>query len=357
MKTVVSNHMIAHLWAHQSQERAKSGNGNFWFNETTIYSYQTPIANFVTAPSGERVALISEDRYSPTTGQHISMINDALGYGHDRIVFDVPFIGKMGGWTYSCRKQLNASGDIHISNLAALLKRYHDAIATAGRARNLSDWVKARARELLSTAQAYAELFQVPLETVDFDADWQAVEAKHAGRRTPEAKAKAEKAKARRIERARRDYREVRGIYGENWHDTGYHHLGTFAREGIFTDEDRVARTERISLIAADKITAWRQGRGVSLPWREGGALLRVRGPNIETSRGAVFPAEHGKKAFALIAACRKQGREYQRNGHTIHLGPFALDRISATGDVHAGCHFVPWTEIELTARTLGLIP
>jgi hypothetical protein len=79
MKTVVSNSMVAHLWAHQSQDTARSGNGNIWFEGTTLYSYRTPIANFVVSPKGKHVALISSQGYSPTTGGHLRDASRALG--------------------------------------------------------------------------------------------------------------------------------------------------------------------------------------------------------------------------------------------------------------------------------------
>lgn len=36
-----------------------------------------------------------------------------------------------------------------------------------------------------------------------------------------------------------------------------------------------------------------------------------------------------------------------------MHLGVYALDRIEVNGTVHAGCHVVPWPEIERIAAEL----
>jgi hypothetical protein len=127
----------------------------------------------------------------------------------------------------------------------------------------------------------------------------------------------------------------------------------------LFNDDDHKAREARIAEINADKIKAWREGVNVRLPHEyDAGALLRLSrdGTTIETSWGATFPTEHGTKAFSAIKAVRESGREYVANGHRIHLGHFVIDRVTAEGDVFAGCHKVKWQEVEGIARQLNLI-
>jgi hypothetical protein len=106
MKTVVSNSMVAHLWAHQSQDTARSGNGNIWFEGTTLYSYRTPIANFVVSPKGKHVALISSQGYSPTTGGHLRDASRALGSYDNKVApsFHVPYVGVNGGMAPSAER-------------------------------------------------------------------------------------------------------------------------------------------------------------------------------------------------------------------------------------------------------------
>lgn len=350
MKTVVTNAMVAHLWAHQSQDTARSGNGNIWFEGATLYSYRTPIANFVTTPRGERIALVSSQGYSPSTGGHLHDVESALGHGDNRVApsFHVPYVGMTGGISP------RPDGDIHELNAASLLADYNRSIVSARRSRDpLSEWNRDYIHGKLTIVQQYIETFGVTLELPNFADDWQTVIDAFARRNTPEALVKKERERAKRTGRARRDYREVKGIYGAHWRDS---YAYRYNHKSIFTEDDHVAREAVLNVINADKISAWRNGHSISLPWNNTTAHLRVKGDNIETSRGAVFPVEHGKKAFALIAMCREHGREYVRNGHTIHLGSFAIDRVSSNGDVHAGCHFVAWSEIEHVARELGLV-
>jgi hypothetical protein len=82
--------------------------------------------------------------------------------------------------------------------------------------------------------------------------------------------------------------------------------------------------------------------------------MLRVIGDEVETSLGARFPRAHAIRGLAFVRAVRASGREYVSNGHAIHLGNYAIDRIEPDGTVHAGCHVVRWEEIERIAPELS---
>lgn len=101
----------------------------------------------------------------------------------------------------------------------------------------------------------------------------------------------------------------------------------------------------------AQQIREWRAGERshVSSP----DTMLRIVGSDVETSRGARFPVAHACKGLTLVEACVSSNREWVRNGHTLHLGHYQIDRIEANGTVHAGCHIVPYPEISLIAPKL----
>ena len=82
---------------------------------------------------------------------------------------------------------------------------------------------------------------------------------------------------------------------------------------------------------------------------------LRVKGDELQTTRGARVPLAHAVKAFRVIKRLHDKGQAYQRNGHTIHLGHFALDSIDTAGNVTAGCHTVAWEEIARVATLAGV--
>ena len=96
-------------------------------------------------------------------------------------------------------------------------------------------------------------------------------------------------------------------------------------------------------------IDRWAFG-GYDLPIR-----LRVKGDELQTSRGASVPLAHAVKAFRVIKRLRSKGESYERNGHTIHLGHFALDAVDNAGNVRAGCHEVAWEEIQRVAILAGV--
>jgi hypothetical protein len=99
-------------------------------------------------------------------------------------------------------------------------------------------------------------------------------------------------------------------------------------------------------------IVEWRAGQHSGCLY-DVPAMLRIIGDDVQTSRGARFPIAHAKRGLAFVRKVRESGQAYVRNGHTIHLGPYAIDRIEPDGTVKAGCHVVSWEEIERIAPLL----
>ena len=81
--------------------------------------------------------------------------------------------------------------------------------------------------------------------------------------------------------------------------------------------------------------------------------MLRIDGNEVLTSRGARFPVSHAKRALAFVRKIRESCQAYVRNGRTVHLGHYSIDRIEPDGTVRAGCHVVSWQEIERLAPAL----
>lgn len=83
MKTVFTDcSQIAHLWANQVQNNARnSGNGNFYFQGKTIYSYGShfPIAKHVER-NGQFATLFTERTYSNTTAKHLNVVSQAASH-------------------------------------------------------------------------------------------------------------------------------------------------------------------------------------------------------------------------------------------------------------------------------------
>ena len=313
-RTVYDNSMVAHVWANQSQESARSHNGNFHFAGSIIYSYQTPIARLWVTVDGRRVALVDSASYSMTTSsKHMPAIWRALA----RTVpaFMVP----------------HPASERHPDNLAYLAARYAELRASLHRRRDLWRPAAESLQELANGAIQYAEAFGLAVPAFDVDGDAATITAAHAARQArnadPAYQAKREREKERR---------EARKIERE--------------REAT-AQRHRLQEESRSRWLAGEYV-----GYAYQLASAGGGALLRVRSDNVETSRGANVPLSHAVKAFRFIKLCRERGQEWRRNGHSIHVGHFTVDHIEANGNFRAGCHFIEWSEVERIARQIGVI-
>lgn len=84
--------------------------------------------------------------------------------------------------------------------------------------------------------------------------------------------------------------------------------------------------------------------------------MLRVDGEEIQTSQGARIPLAAAPMVWAKVERARKSGRCYEPSGLAdVTIGDYALTRIEADGTLVVGCHTIPYSELALMARTLGL--
>jgi len=308
-KYVFDTGEIPHLWAHCTQDEARNRQGNLYFNGDTIYSYGShfPIARQVVSEAGERAVLFTTATYSVTTSSHCSAVRSAIPSSIP--VFHVPNVclGRYSG------RELTT--DDHAGNLADYTERIEKHVITSARARSsyAEEWNHEHAVRLRGEAFAYCAFFGLPdpkiSEVPELDS-----EALTAIRKR-EAKRAAEKAEQTRRENEREAIRHSENM--AKWRAGEYH-----------------------------------GGFPYGFP-----TMLRIIGDEVQTSRGARFPVSHAKRALAFVRKGRESRQAYVRNGHTIHLGPYCIDRIEADGAVKAGCHVVSWDEIERIAPSLDSFP
>ncbi len=107
---------------------------------------------------------------------------------------------------------------------------------------------------------------------------------------------------------------------------------------------------------ALERVQQWVDGETDFLCQQSYGPIrLRIKGDELQTSRGARVPLDHAIKAFRLIKRLHDTGQAYERNGYSVHLGAFVLDAVDNCGNVRAGCHCVEWPEIERIATLAGV--
>lgn len=307
-KHVFDTGEVPHLWAHRTQDEARNRQGNLYFTGDTIYSYGShfPIARHVVNDAGERAVLFTTATYSATTSSHCSGVRSAIS---SRIpVFHVPNVchGRYSG------SELTA--DDHAGNLADYADRIDKHVITSARARSshAKEWNHEHAIRLRDEASAYCAFFGMLVPSIPEVPSLDS--AALTAIRKREAKRAAEKAEQTKRERA----------------------------EALVRQQELIVK--------------WREGQYSGCLY-DVPTMLRINGDEVVTSRGARFPVSHAKRALGFVRKLRESGQAYVRNGHTIHLGPYTLDRIEQDGTVKAGCHVVSWEEIERIASALDSLP
>lgn len=322
MKTVVSNSMVAHLWANQSQEHARSGSMSF--QGPRAYSYRAHVASIVRTARGAIAALITSDKYSVTTARHCAEYAHAARH---HVVYYVP--------------DVSGTADGHVVNLAYLEKRYTDERAALHRC-PADSWRLADGRPLdklavLAGACAdYANAFGVKREAgsiFNASGDVAAIIARR-NRLLNDPKREAKRAAAA----AARERAEAR------------------KREAA-----EAARLVRLQECAA-AIAEWRTGANVHLPWNartneRGSAMLRVKDDRVETSQGAHAPLDHVRRVLRfwqrVVGAGQTVTAGHNEARADITLGSFRLDSIDSAGNVRAGCHYIERAEVDALAAVV----
>ena len=297
MRHIYPNRELPHLWAHQSQDEARNSTSSLYFEGPTIYSYGShfPIARHVTNERGERAVLFTTAHHSVTTSGHCSAVASAIPPNVP--VFHVPHL----------RSSWDELPD-HADNVESYVRRISELLGKAKRARVNRDWHQREALALREQLRGYVAFFDLIAALPESNE----LDELEAWIREHEAEERQRREEAARIaERVRR--------------------------------RDQAEQIQRF--LAGDPYASY--VAGVS-------PMLRVVGDEVETSLGARFPRAHAIRGLAFVRKVRASGQEYVRNGHTIHLGNYVIDRIDSDGSVHAGCHVVRWEEIERIAPQLN---
>lgn len=420
-KHVFPTDEIAHLWAHKTQDDARNQGGNFYFSGDTIYSYGShfPIARHVTNDKGVAGILFTNQTWSNTTAKHIHNVRGAIPFGVP--VFEVhnpahdlkseyrtqraeveALIKKLQAarpdnrYTYKVKTSkikfnVRVGRDNEVTEVDAIAGR--NVVAHRGNAewRDNGYWTVTvrngpntgiKIDSGLSKTEA-----RIMLDVLDSIKTWDVS--------TPEKRARIRK----KVEKARDIAKEFGSIrrnpgtlakqYGElETKLEAVNSLGAFFGLGDAIDipadlsylestkeeHDRRVEAARVTANAAraaywekhqenarksfgEKLPLWLAGENVSLGYTADTSYLRVKDNEVQTPQGARVPLEHVKKALPVVLAIVENGREYRRNGHTIHLGHYAIDSIDAQGNLRAGCHLFSKAEIERFAGVLEALP
>jgi len=301
-KTVYPNAEIPHLWMHKTQDYATNSNRTFYFEGDVIYSYGShwPIAKHITNGKGEKAILLNNETYGITTSCHASLVKYSIP--SDALVFDLPKLFVREVKDKQTAKEAIKYYKQEIQSCIAKLKRankikprYYD---------QLERW-ETRANQF---SKFYRLGIKINLDKVRNELKPSVDKQIERNKVLDEIRAK--KYEAERIEAQKR-----------------------LAEQQVKVKEE---------------LENWANGLETPFHYSYYGlpTKLRIKGDNVETSLGANVPKEHAKKLYHLIKALVAKGESYQHNGHTIHIGHYQVDSISADGTLKAGCHVIAYDEI-----------
>jgi hypothetical protein len=322
-KQVFETGQIAHLWAAQNPDQtdARNPQGNLAFSGTVLTSYgHYPIGNITDrtvqvspgpgALRRRRLVLIQCNRYSSTTGKHISAARQALD-GTRYTSLDVPMVTPGGRHD-------------HASNLAYLDTLATDALAKIPGARSYAAQYCVDAERAITMARLYRVAYGLPMKGRPvLPRNWRTI-TRQAHARTRTAEQRAEQVDAAR--EARRAERQK------------------MAESAAVTDRAR-----------------WLAGELVNYPhgWNhENSPVLRLKPgepDTVQTSRDAEIPLTHARRIWRTVQAIQAGTRApFQANGHTIKAGVFTVDSIEADGTLRAGCHTFSFSALADFATRAG---
>lgn len=139
---------VAHLWANQLQEDAKTSGGNFFFNRKAIYSYghHFPIARHVEF-EGKKTILFTTRTYSSTTAKHIMCVRHACNH-LEKIYCKDPDCGTQ-----------------HSVNLNDFIRRIEEQAGSLLHARKPEIYI-GKIQEIVFDAKTYLAFFNLPVSEV-----------------------------------------------------------------------------------------------------------------------------------------------------------------------------------------------
>lgn len=259
-KHVFTNWMTVHVWAQQTQDTGRSGHNTISFQGTTLYSHHTAIANFVTDKDGNKVVLLSEERYSPTTGQHIHAAQSSSNQ------YPQFYVDNILSATYYNDTD---SREFHLKNVNGMVKRYHEQVARLNRTTQRHPWEQLYLKGREEKFRSYADTFGFTLvEWPDVDADWKKLcerwDRLEAKRNDPKEIAKKQRAQDKKEKKMREEYRTLQGKFGPRWSvpwSVPWNRREYF--EALFSEDDKAQRNTAIQKLYEEELAQWRNGEAV----------------------------------------------------------------------------------------------
>lgn len=315
---------ITHLWANQTQEEARCGNG--FFEGEIIYSFgrHFPIARIYTDKKGNKTVFFTTQGYSSTTSKHIYSTWNACSHlprlqMHTVIQHDVTF----GEMTYQHRQNISS----FVLNIKSSINRFKSARENKKYAlSDLSSFVK--------RFDDYVTFFELNSK-IDSDTKSLIVVAKSD--KWQKEIEEYEKKKAQRL--ADPKLQEKR-------------------------EKARKYREEKELKLNAEQIEKWRnfeahrpyiQKRRYNYFNNSRPDLMRYNAEKerIETSQGVQIPIELAHRFYRYIKIVLERGSCIGAETCQYQIAGYTVQEIT-NEHIKVGCHRITQTEIELMATKMN---
>ena len=294
MKKVFSSHNeVAHIWASQSQYEGRAS--RVFFEGEIIYSYgrHFPVARF--APEYGDIVLFTSRGYSSSTGKHKGIICAAIPDSYQVIYCDDP------------------------SRPSS-----HNLAIWANRAERLRADFNKNTRKI-TRGNLASELFENNAAAFSYCEATLTPPPQWIKDNDAEKAARAYVSEAAKLRDAKRAIKQA--------------------------ENNRIAALE-----SAERLALWLTGESVNTNgFQFSNTLLRIKGEQIETTRGAKIPVSDALKIYPLLARTKRNGGKLEAGLHNINLGAYRFNSFDGENLI-VGCHVIAWDQIEKMAQELKLI-
>lgn len=314
MKQVFNSSEIPHIWANQTQNKARNSQGNFYFEGKTIFSYGS---HFPIATVEGHDVFLTLDTYSVTTTGHISDVRRAIS--HKNVIrclkVPVPYNDK------TPLKKQSFTG-IHEKNMNYWKGNIKRMFAELGNKRNKPESRIATINENISQLTEYCQYFSLKIKDSELKSLLSIVNAPDFVEQARNAKAKQDAATEKRMKQATKTYEQYINLWRE------------------YKDEEIKKLPDTIKTLC----NFYQNNQQSFTRLRFNTSQNR-----LETSKGVQIPAEIAKRAYIALNGCME--------GSCKDLSiPVLNYTITETGKdyIKAGCHIIPKSDVWYIANLLN---
>lgn len=324
---------FVHIWAHQTQDDARSRNAFFEGDTIYSYGYHFPIARIYTKVTGKgkkktqhKVVFFTTDTYSSTTSGHVSSVRSACSHMEMLYMLHIPKSNAPEKEDY-----------IHQKNLANWQFRINETLKKIGTARENKEYYLREARSYASEANKYMSFFgikkalckQVNLSIkLAFDEKWEL-----------------------EIDEFKKKKAEREAYNSEHWEEL--EEKRKKARESKYAKSIEKWRNFETRNPYSDG-TSYRSRSHFQWNKESFPDLLRYYAPDdrIETSQGVKVPAESARRFYFYIKAVIARGGCVTTETCSYEIVGFTVKEITEQ-HICIGCHRILMTEVEAMAKQL----